>query len=292
MLDRFNNLQQRIIASFVVSLCFLGSIYYSHTPGLNCAFLGLMAIAIGGALWEYYHMVNAKGYRALTKIGLFSSASYLFAIYLRTQIPEAQILPEIVLGLALLASFLYYFYDRDRPLINLAVTFFGLAYLTLPLSYLVEINYLHLPPTIQDGRWCLVYVLLLTKTTDMGAYFIGKWIGRTPLCPSISPKKTWEGAIGGFLNTVIVGILASLSFRFFFDTPPLLLSPVQTILLPIGISIMGQLGDLAESLLKRDTGIKDSSSYFPGLGGALDLLDSLVFAAPFCAIVLKLSSIE
>ncbi len=287
MFHAFSNLQQRVIASILITLCFLGSIYVSHDAGWHYSFLLLITGATVCAVWEYYKMAEAKGYQPRVKVGLVATAGYLFAVYFQTQTSEVSLLPIAVIGLALLVSFFYYFYKGNAPFVNLAITTFALFYITIPLSYLIEINYLKLPDFINDGRYCLLYLLLLTKATDMAAFFIGKWIGKTPFSPYISPKKTWEGAIGGFVTTVIVGVLLSLFFRFCFETPPMLLSFAQTLLLPMGISIMGQLGDLAESLLKRDAGIKDSSTHLPGLGGVLDLVDSLMFTAPFYGIIIK-----
>jgi phosphatidate cytidylyltransferase len=116
---------------------------------------------------------------------------------------------------------------------------------------------------------------------DSGAYFTGRTWGRRPLAPRLSPKKTWEGAAGGFLAGVIAAVL-------FFSVAPLVMNapfhPRATIVLAIGygivLSLAGILGDLAESLLKRDADRKDSSNWLPGLGGTLDVLDSLFWAAP------------
>jgi phosphatidate cytidylyltransferase len=115
-------------------------------------------------------------------------------------------------------------------------------------------------------------VLLITKLGDIGAYLVGSRFGKTPLIPHISPKKSVEGAIGGLLFSVL-GALASKPFLSF--------SYLHIILLGIALGIVGQFGDLSESLMKRDCQIKDSGGIFPGMGGFLDLMDSLLFTAPF-----------
>ena len=114
-------------------------------------------------------------------------------------------------------------------------------------------------------------LLLITKLGDIGAYLIGSSFGKHPLIPRISPKKTIEGAFGGLLFSVL-GALASRIFLGF--------DYLHLILIGLGLGILGQLGDLSESLLKRDCGIKDSGSIFPGMGGVLDEIDSLLFAGP------------
>ena len=114
-------------------------------------------------------------------------------------------------------------------------------------------------------------MLLITKLGDIGAYLIGSSFGKHPLIPRISPKKTIEGAFGGLLFSVL-GALASRIFLGF--------DYLHLILIGLGLGILGQLGDLSESLLKRDCGIKDSGSIFPGMGGVLDEIDSLLFAGP------------
>jgi phosphatidate cytidylyltransferase len=114
-------------------------------------------------------------------------------------------------------------------------------------------------------------VLLITKLGDIGAYIVGMRFGKTPLIPRISPKKSVEGSIGGLLFS-ISGALVSKAFLHF--------SYLHLISMGIFLGILGQLGDLSESLIKRDCEVKDSGNIFPGLGGVLDAIDSLLFTAP------------
>jgi phosphatidate cytidylyltransferase len=280
MLKQLNNLQQRITIGGTGSLLLLLFIYYSHSSLLNYLFVAFIAGVIALSLSEYYQIARAKGFLPLSKLGIITTIAYVIAIYFCTQTLQAQLIPKIILGLSGVMAFLYYFWKGSQPLMNLAITFFGMLYLTIPLSYLIEINYFEAPPFVSDGRYCLIYLLIVTKITDTGAFFIGKLLGHTKLSPYISPKKTWEGAIGGSLTALFAGIALVLFFRYGFDTPPMQLSWSQAIWLPLGLSIVAQWGDLAESLLKRDAGVKDSSTYFLGLGGMLDVVDSLIFTAP------------
>lgn len=289
ILSKLNNLQQRLVVSGVGLILLFTAIGWSYHPTWCLFFLLFMAGVVGSALWEYYQIARAKGFQPLIKIGLIGSMGYVLAIFLRTFLPHAM-LPEIALGLTLISAFAYYFIKGSDPFLNLAITLFGVIYLTVPLSYLIDINYFVVPPVSSDGRWCLLYLLLVTKMTDTGAFFVGKQLGYTKFSPYISPKKTWEGALGGFFSALATSILLYIFFHSVFTTPPLNISFWQSLWLATAISVMAQFGDLAESLLKRDVGVKDSS-HLPGLGGMLDIVDSLVFTSPLMYIFLKIQNI-
>jgi phosphatidate cytidylyltransferase len=169
-----------------------------------------------------------------------------------------------------------------------AVSVFAFAYVALPLAFLVQIR------EQWSGAFMLLYLLLVVWAGDIFAYFVGRSLGRHPMSPRISPKKTWEGALASLVASVGVGILlynyalpissAFLSVGlmerrdgyFALQSPPLW----STLLLSVAINIAAQLGDLAESLIKRGAGVKDSGSLLPGHGGMLDRIDALLFAAP------------
>jgi len=144
----------------------------------------------------------------------------------------------------------------------------GILYVGWLLSHLVALR------GLDDGRNWVFFILFVTWASDTFAFFVGRKFGRHKLAPSISPGKTWEGAAGGVGAAVIMSIL------FFTPTPfRLPLISWQVIPLAVLVSIFGQLGDLVESLLKRNMGVKDSGSLMPGHGGVLDRIDSLVFAS-------------
>lgn len=279
-LNTLSNLQQRLIIGSFGAVCLLSAVSLSYHPAFALVFVLLTAGVISLALGEFYHIANAKGFHPQTKIGVVSTVIYCFAVFLATQSSRAYFLPPLVIGLTLAVLFLYYFVKGSNPLINLSLAVFGLAYLTIPLSCLIAINYYVADPFVTDGRWCLIYLLLVTKITDTGAFFVGKKFGKRKLSPMISPEKTWEGALGGLCSAVIASILLYLVVHLFFESAPFNLSFWQSIWLAILISITAQFGDLTESLLKRDSGVKDSSNWLPGMGGFLDLVDSLIFTAP------------
>lgn len=284
--NKLSNFQQRILVSVPAVIFTLGLIFYSHHSSLGILFPLFSALIIGAVVWEYYHIAQLKGFQPLTTLGVIGSAFYLFATYWSSQTALASILPVIVLAAILLLGFLYYFISGVDPFVNLSITFFGLLYLTIPLSFMISINYFFVDSPVQDGRWWLIYLLAVTKATDIGAYFTGKQFGKHKLSPYISPKKTWEGAVGGFIASLIVSLIfAYLSHE---NLIKMEISIWQSLWLAVLVSILAQIGDLAESLLKRNMGVKDSNHLLPGLGGALDMVDSLVFTTPLVYIVLRL----
>lgn len=254
-------------------------IYLSHLPFFHFPFAIAIAAFVGAALLEYYRLSEAAGFRPLIPLGLIASSAYVIAIYIALQWPRAHLLPALTLFTALAAAFISFFMRGDRPLGNLAVTLFGLLYLTLPLSCMIQINYFD---SAVDGRLWLLYLLVIAKSSDVGAYFIGKSVGRVKLASYISPKKTVEGMVGGW----VFSMLAALAFHWYFFNDAVLLL-WQNLSLAMVLSVASQFGDLTESLLKRDAGVKDSS-YLPGFGGILDVADSLVFTVPLMYFFLKL----
>jgi phosphatidate cytidylyltransferase len=121
-----------------------------------------------------------------------------------------------------------------------------------------------------------IFLVLVTKSSDIGAYLWGKTFGKSPLFERVSPKKSLEGAVGGFFTSLVVGVI----FSFFLGSLASLEKFLGNFFLIIIIAIIAQLGDLFESLIKRDCEVKDSGKIFPGMGGALDVIDSIIFTAP------------
>lgn len=277
-----SQLKQRLLMSSIGTLGLFFCIYYSYTDYFKPIFILFSAAMISLALLEYYHLTQNKGFQPLVYLGIGSSIVYVIAVAWSTHHLHAGPLPAFILLGAFLLFFLQFFKQQSAPLGNLAVTVFGIIYLTIPLSYGLRINYFFPPDAMQDGRVCLAYVLLVSKMGDVGAYVVGKILGKIKLAPLISPKKTLEGALGGLGASV----LTSIFFTFFFPTS-LPLTIGQSFWLGIVIGILAQLGDLAESVLKRDAGVKDSS-HLPGLGGILDMVDSLVFTLPLMYLMLQM----
>ncbi|OGN99256.1 MAG: hypothetical protein A2Y58_03150 [Chloroflexi bacterium RBG_13_51_52] len=176
----------------------------------------------------------------------------------------------VVLSLILLV-----FLPKREGLFNRwAWTITGILYIGWLLSFLIALRLEPGTAGFPDaGRNFVFLAILATFGSDTMAYFIGKAMGKHKLAPQISPGKTWEGTFGGILGAVIISLL------FTIDTPlQLPLNYGQAILLGVLISVFGQVGDLAESLLKRNLGVKDSGKMMPGHGGVLDRTDSILFA--------------
>lgn len=284
MLKEMTPLQQRLVISSVGIFAALISIFLSPIPIFKPIFAGIVAAIVAVASWEFYQISSAKGIISNHILGIFLGVLYIAAVTLSTQYTAAHLLPEMVLLASLIVAFLYYCLKEKMPFAGLSVISLNIVYLVIPLSCIIRVVYFTNPEGLQDGRWWLLYLLVITKVTDAGGFFIGKRFGKQLLAPYISPKKTWEGAVGG----LCLAILSSLLFGFLgtmINSPAFTLTIGQSAWLGCSIGILAQFGDLAESLLKRDAGVKDSS-HLPGLGGMLDIVDSLIFTAPLVSIFL------
>ncbi len=222
-------------------------------------------VAIWGLLatFEFYKMVAASKVPPLTYFGLVWTLLFILSPHF-----DYALLTPLLLTLAVILPLIWFLLrPQKEALTSWAWTIAGILYVGWLLSYMVAIR------GLDDGRNWVFLVLFTTFASDTTAFFVGGALGRHRLAPSISPGKTWEGAIAGALGAIIVSLL------FIIPTPlNLPLSYGQAILLGLLVSVFGQLGDLAESLLKRNMGVKDSSSLIPGHGGFLDRMDSVVFA--------------
>jgi len=238
-----------------------------------------IAAVVGIGVWEYSCLATAKKIHLHTSTMIAIAVTIVVAFFLTTKDLTAQLLPLGVLGIGFVVLFLKRFRHIPNALVSIAVEFFGVCYLAVPLSMMLGILYPHpLAGYEQEGRFWFLYLLAVTKIADVAGYFIGRMFGKRPLAPELSPKKTIEGSIAGFFASVAMSIGMQvigniwLSGRFG-------LGMTGAILLGALIGIFSQLGDLGESLLKRDAAVKDSNT-LPGLGGILDMVDSLLFTSP------------
>ncbi len=188
-----------------------------------------------------------------------------------------------LLGLVLSVSIVALNLDRNLKLFlpAVATTVLGVLYVGATFSCLIPLRLSTRLTSSGEGRDWVLLLFLATWAGDAGAYFTGQLIGRTPLAPRISPHKTVEGSIGGLIASLLMAWLFAL---FFWKTPDW-----KTVILLVGlVAVAGQVGDLAESALKRGASVKDSGGLLPGHGGMLDRIDSQLFAAPVLWIVLAL----
>ncbi|WP_274542421.1 phosphatidate cytidylyltransferase [Candidatus Oscillochloris fontis] len=242
---------------------------------------------------ELYGIMQRGGYAPRLSVGVTISLLLCGAAAFQDVIPLD--LGEAVIGISILFALTYEIFPRDRStsLVNWALTFAGAYYIGGLLSYFILLAQLHTP--LRDGwltflhippatSWILL-VLAVTWLQDTAAYFVGRAFGKHRMAPILSPKKSWEGAVGGFVTSVLTAMLATLLLG-------LPISYAAAALIGAAAGIAGPIGDLVESLIKRQIGIKDSGQLIPGHGGILDRIDSLIFTAPviYYLILLTLGS--
>ncbi len=240
--------------------------------------LAFVAIQTLLGLEEFYRMTRAKGLEPVRWLG-FVSALALLALAYRPQTPNASLLATasllLLLALALRRG------GQSRVLESAAVTAFGVFYVGWLSAHFVLLRELPWRAGLAygDGSSLVLFAFLVTWSCDTGAYLTGRAFGRTRLSAAISPRKTWEGSIGGFVFAVIASCLGAATFLKPEGGGPLLPWP-HAVAVGALVGVCGQVGDLVESLFKRDTAAGDSSDLIPGHGGVLDRFDSLYFGAP------------
>ena len=244
------------------------------------------------ALWEFYRMLDHKGLPNFKVTGMICGALMLAGsfYYFRKMGPAGSYDFEIaVLLFFLLTVFARQMFARlreDEPLQTMAYTLFGLLYVLWLFNFMTKIVYL-LPRSSTGavtGQFYCLYLIVVTKFSDMGAYLVGSAVGRHQMIPHISPKKTWEG----FFGALGLSLLASLGLFGLMPGHLSMLSWTHATVLGLLLGFAAVIGDLAESIVKRSTGVKDSGHFLPGIGGALDLIDSLLFTAPLLFFYLRL----
>lgn len=216
-------------------------------------------------LYEFFTMLQKKGISIYKYVGVGIGIIIPISIILRFEPTKSWELLFIVL--VLLFLFLMQFRRREHSgvIVGVSTTLFGILYVSWFMSFLIKIRYM------PNGASLFAAVLLITKSGDIGAYLVGSRFGKTPLLPRISPKKSVEGALAGLIFSVFAA-LASRPFLHF--------NYAHLAIVGIFLGILSQLGDLSESLIKRDCQVKDSGNILPGMGGILDEIDSLLFTAP------------
>lgn len=248
---------------------------------------GLVAAAAALGAGEFYRMARARGEAPFQLLGAAASAAVVLApLNAATPSAWAVRVVAVLLGLtfACLALSLRLRWPEGRPMGAVGSTLTGVVYVGLPLAtipFLREMTAV-IPDLDARGPWVpmafVLFPLLVTWASDSAAYFVGNWIGRHKLAPGVSPGKSVEGAVGGVLGAVGAGLL--MSSWWLASLPLLAVSATSAAWMAAVISVVGQIGDLVESMLKREAGVKDSGRIFPGHGGLLDRLDALLWAFP------------
>lgn len=253
-------LKQRVITALCVLPILILAVWFDQPLPWFTIFVAVWALL---ALFEFYRLISVDRVPVLTYFGLLWTLLFI----LRPHFDYDFIFPLLLTSFLVLSLiWLVLRRQREGAFSGWVWTLGGILYIGWLLSYLVALR-------VEAGRNWVFFALFTTFASDTMAYFVGRAWGRRQLAPRISPYKTWEGTIGGMVGAVIVSLLFVLSTPF-----SLPFSSGQAILLGLLVSIFGQFGDLAKSLLKRSAGVKDSGNLLPGHGGVLDRTDSVVFA--------------
>jgi phosphatidate cytidylyltransferase len=285
---------RRLLSTVVLWTLILVALFCGNQLISDAVFLLVMVFLAVTGLVEFYSMAAKRDLVCFIGWGVFGGVLLMVGTFLqvtghigtqgspaRVNDFETSFIILFVLGLCLRQ-----FFSRSNTagIIAISTTLFGLMYVPWLLNFIQKINYFPFPPEMAgDGKFYVIYFILVTKFSDSGAYAVGSLIGKHKMIPRISPGKTWEG----FGGAIVVSTLASVLFAHFFHARLMGMNLVHAVILGIILSICAVVGDLIESLFKREANIKDSGQFFPGIGGILDLLDSLLFNAPIMYLYLR-----
>jgi phosphatidate cytidylyltransferase len=257
---------KRLISSSCIIIAVAAIIlidWYTKARVPLCGIAVTFLIVLG--LYEFFSMLEHKGINIYKYFGIGMGAIIPLSIIFRFETTKGWELFFILSALLFLILMQFRRRDNSGVIVGISTTLFGILYVSWFLSFLIKIRYL------ANGIGLLATVLLITKLGDIGAYLVGSRLGKTPLLPRISPKKSVEGAIGGLVFSILGALVSALFLKF---------SYWYMFFLGLIFGVLSQLGDLSESLIKRDCQLKDSGNIFPGMGGVLDTIDSLLFTAP------------
>ena len=281
---------QRLLSTIVLWLTFIGLLRWLGRPAA-VGFATVMAVL---TQHEFYGMLQRMGHRPFRKLGLILGATMILGPYAARTLPHLANQPawlhelylrfgdspQLMGSLVALAVFicsLRILYERDpaQRVETLSATLFGIIYVPFMLHFLVEIFFLPVGPNV--GLMLVVWLVAVAKFCDVGALVIGTAFGRHKMAPSISPKKSWEGLIGGVACSALVGagLVAWLPQLY-----PAAFTPLVSALAAVPIALLAVVSDLVESMIKRRADLKDSGRSVPGIGGAFDLTDSVILTAP------------
>ncbi|HTX22389.1 MAG TPA: phosphatidate cytidylyltransferase [Candidatus Aquilonibacter sp.] len=280
---------RRLITTVILWTVILAVMFSGNTLISDGIFILLIFVLALAGLAEFYGLVENRGLACFKFSGLLGGALLMIGTFLnltghlglhnspaRVNDFETGFIILFVLGLCvrqLLSK------SNSTGITAIATTLFGLMYVPWLLNFIQKIFFF---PNV-EGKFFLLYFILVTKFSDMGAYSVGSLIGRHKMIPRISPNKTWEG----FAGAIGLSTISSLVFVHFLGGRMEGMNPLHAVILGIVLSSTAVIGDLIESLFKREAGVKDSGGFFPGIGGILDLLDSLLFNAPIMYLYLR-----
>jgi len=266
--------KRRIITALLLMLLGMPALLYGRE-----LFYLLIGFFLAVAAWEYvrlYRAVQAEPSQVLVVGGT------LLILTMRAFFPDLALPAFVLLIIIAMARHMWDFeHGRDLAAKDFPITLGGLVYIGWIGSYLYDLR------ALPDGGWWLFIVLGSVWMADSGAYSIGAAYGKHKMAPRLSPKKSWEGYFAGVFTGAVYGAFLTWAF---IQYGPMggIITPLEGGLLGLFLSIVAPFGDLGESMFKRQSGIKDSSNIFPGHGGALDRIDSWLWAAPLGVFLINL----
>jgi len=274
-----SDLPKRLLFSIIAAVVSIVLIFSADYLAVKIIIFFVLGFSVGVCLWEYKFLLHLKDVFLPYGILLIGGMLQLIGFYLKTLSVHFDLAPLLLFFLYVLFLFGLNLIKIEGSLVRIAATLLGVIYIAVPISMVALIlygsssaTYLH-----YEGKIWLFYVVVVVKSQDIFAYFGGKLFGRHKIAPRISPKKTWEGTIIGILASGGISVLFAYicqqwGCNFFYAW-------YWALFLGILLALIGQFGDAIESLFKRDAKIKDSN-IIPGIGGLLDLFDSMILAFP------------
>lgn len=286
MSDKLKNFIVRTLSGAVLLLVILGALYIGYYGYLALLFLITMS-----GVWEFYNLSKAKEYEPqrgtgiLLSLFIYLAGAFLGLSFVDNLSDDGLVLSAFALcGVVLLVGVVLsaeVFRNRTSPIVNVATTLAGALYVALPMALMAVVPLF----LVGGGEWKALYFLFylfLVWGNDVFAYLAGVTMGRHKMCERLSPKKSWEGFAGGVLGSLAVGALGAYVLSE---------SYVVWLGLALVVSLSSVVGDLVESMFKRDAGVKDSGNIMPGHGGILDRFDAFILSAPFAFIYLLIVNI-
>jgi len=289
--SKFKIFLRRLLSFVILWTIVLSAMFSSNKALSDYVFLFIMVFLVITGTAEFYGIAAKRDLVCFEGWGVLGAVLLIVGTFLnltgkigttgspaRVNDFETSFLILFVLGLCLRQFFSK---SNTAGMLAIATTLFGLMYVAWLLNFIQKINFFF-PNTI-EGHYFLLYFILVTKFSDSGAYVVGSLIGKHKMIPRVSPGKTWEG----FGGAIVGSVLASVVFVYYLGNKMTGMNQVHAIILGVLLALAAVVGDLIESIFKREAGVKDSGRFFPGIGGILDLLDSLLFNAPLMYLYLR-----
>lgn len=271
MIDQAGNNHNNLIPRFISSVLVILFVFFTVMVWPNWFFCVVLTAMIAVALNEFYTLVEKKGIPIFKISGISIAVLVPTSIFFDFEPTKGWELIFIIAVLLIIFILQFTRNESNQAIVGVSTTIFGILYISWTFSFMMKLKLMP-QGLLPAGSLLVAFLLLVTKVGDIGAYFIGTYFGKHSLIPRISPKKSVEGAAGGF----IFSVAAAIASKTFLPTVPL----YHLLILGCLLGILAQIGDLSESLIKRDSQVKDSANLIPGLGGILDLIDSILFTAP------------